>query len=60
MDIERIKKVIVWRACSVSATLLITWLFTGDVKEATGFTVILHSALMSLHWSFEKWWENRP
>ena len=56
---ERIKKVIAWRLMSVSITLIATWLYTGSVKEASFFTLILHATLMTAHYLFEYFWERR-
>ncbi len=52
-----ILKVISWRACSISITLLTTYLWTGNIKEASGFTVCLHALLVTAHWIFEKLWD---
>ena len=56
---ERIKKVILWRLCSFSITLLLTWYYTGSVKEASFFTLLLHATLVVSHYLFEFWWERR-
>lgn len=56
---ERLKKVLLWRLCSVSITLIGTWLYTGSVKEATFFTMMLHLALITAHYLFERWWDGR-
>jgi len=56
---ERIKKVIFWRLISVSITLLSTWLYTGSIKEASFFTLVLHAVLMVAHYLFEHAWERR-
>ena len=56
---DKVKKVIAWRACSISITLLTTWLYTGSVKEATFFTFALHAILMTAHYGFEVLWENK-
>ena len=56
---ERIKKVITWRLVSVSITLLATWLYTGSIKEASFFTLMLHAVLMTSHYLFEYVWERR-
>lgn len=56
-DEERIKKVVLWRLCSVSITLIGTWLYTGSIKEASFFTMMLHVALITAHYLFETWWE---
>lgn len=54
---SKVKKVIGWRACSISVTLLVTWLYTGSVKDATLFTMFLHAILMISHYLFEVWWD---
>lgn len=56
---ERIKKVIAWRLVSVSITLLATWIYTGSIKEASFFTLMLHAVLMTSHYLFEYAWERR-
>jgi uncharacterized membrane protein len=52
-----IKKVVIWRAISVSLTYLLTYLMTGDIKEATGFTLLLHLVLMIANYIYEILWE---
>ena len=47
-------KVISWRLISISITLVVMWLITGDVKSATGFTVFLHFLLTGANYAFEK------
>ena len=49
-------KVILWRIISVSITLIVTWLVTGNLSEATGLTVILHLILIVGHYLFEFAW----
>lgn len=56
---ELIKKIIAWRFCSISITLLATWIYTGSVKEASFFTIVLHATLIITHYLFEKWWDSR-
>ena len=56
---ELIKKVITWRFISISLTLLLTYMYTGSIKEATFSTVILHMTLVVAHYLFERWWERR-
>ena len=56
---ERLKKVITWRLISVLITLFSTWIYTGSVKEASFFTLILHATLMLAHYLFEIYWERR-
>ena len=52
-----LKKVLIWRACSVLLTIIITWAWTGDIKAATGLTAVLHLVLVIAHWIFEESWE---
>ena len=52
-----IKKVVIWRVISVSLTYLLTYLMTGDIKEATGFTLLLHLVLMTTNYIYEIIWE---
>jgi uncharacterized membrane protein len=54
---ERLKKVLAWRACSVSITLISTWVYTGSVKEACFFTMVLHAVLILSHYIFETLWD---
>ena len=56
---HRLAKVLSWRACSISITLLTTYLWTGNIEEATGFTLCLHALLMTAHWIFESVWERK-
>ena len=51
-----LKKVLVWRAISVIITLIITWAWTGDIRAASGLTILLQVALLGAHWAFEDWW----
>ena len=53
----RVGKVITWRLISVLITMLVIWVFTGDIKEATGFTVFLHILLTIANYIFEVCWE---
>ena len=54
---NKIFKVIIWRVCSVTITLLLTWLYTGSVREASAFTLVLHAMLVTAHYMFEVLWE---
>ena len=54
---NRIVKVVSWRVISVSITMLVMWLFTGDIKEATGLTLFLHTLLTIANYLFETAWE---
>lgn len=50
-------KVFAWRVTSVLTTLIFTLLITGDFREATSFTLMLHAILMTAHTIFEIIWE---
>tara|TARA_B100000902_G_C27067537_1_gene792335 strand:+ start:209 stop:406 length:198 start_codon:yes stop_codon:yes gene_type:complete len=54
---ELIKKVVTWRFISISITLMLTYFYTGSIKEATFSTVVLHMTLIAAHYIFERWWE---
>jgi uncharacterized membrane protein len=57
MKTKTLKKVICWRAVSISLTYLVTYMLTGSVKEATGFTLLLHAILLAANYVFEILWE---
>ena len=57
---SRLAKVLSWRVCSIIITLLVTWAYTGDMKNASTFTIILHLINISAHYSFELLWEREP
>ena len=44
-DRNLVKKVVVWRFISIFVTLLVMYIATGDVKSATGITLLLHVLL---------------
>ena len=54
---DKMFKVIVWRVFSIVITLSFLFLLTGDVKTATGVTLILHGILTVAHFVFEAAWE---
>lgn len=56
---ERLKKVVLWRLISFVLTLTMTWYFTGSVKEASFFTVVLHATLLVSYYLFEFWWDRK-
>ena len=53
----RALKVVVWRVFSILITLLFLFLLTGDIKSATGVTLMLHCILTVSHFVFEAAWE---
>lgn len=52
-----LKKVVIWRVISVALTYIVTFLFTGDIKSATSFTIFLHLILMISNYAFEIIWD---
>lgn len=54
---KRIAKVAIWRVLSITVTLLLTFVWTGDIATASFFTLILHTFLLISHWCFETYWE---
>ena len=54
-----LQKVVAWRFISILVTLLVLYLGTGDVKSATGITVVLHAVLVACHYTFEKIWAKK-
>lgn len=56
MEKNILAKVLIWRVCSIILTLITTWLYTGNIKEASGVTMVLHVVLITGHYLFEKIW----
>jgi uncharacterized membrane protein len=54
---NRLFKVICWRVVSIFITLVLMLIFTGDVREASSITFILHAFLTMFHYLFETLWE---
>ena len=54
---SRILKVVSWRLVSISITVFVMWIFTGNAKEATGLTLFLHALLTVANYAFEILWE---
>jgi uncharacterized membrane protein len=50
-------KVITWRLISIILTVGVMVVATGDVKEATAITIVLHALLTIVNYGFEKGWE---
>lgn len=53
----RLKKVILWRLCSISITFISGWIYTGSFKESSLYTLILHPLLIVAHYIFETVWD---
>jgi len=54
---QRIVKVITWRFLSVLLTMIVMWFATGDIREATGMTMVLHAVLLLANYGFEAGWD---
>ena len=54
---DKLLKVVTWRVLSILITLSFLFLLTGDVKTATGVTLVLHCILTVAHFIFEAAWE---
>ena len=54
---QRLVKVITWRLLSVLITMIVMWFATGDVREATGLTLVLHAVLLAANYGFEAGWD---
>ena len=53
----RLCKVISWRVVSVLITMMVMWMFTGSIREATSLTLFLHVLLTIANYIFEYLWE---
>ena len=49
-------KVITWRITSITITMILAYLHTGDLRLASSATLVLHSTLVLFHWLFEVIW----
>jgi len=54
---NRLLKVLLWRFISVTITLLVLFMATGNIGSATGITFLLHALLITCHYVFETYWE---
>ena len=54
---KRLKKVVLWRICSITITLLSGWMYTGSFKDASVYTMVLHPLLILAHYAFESAWD---
>jgi len=54
---QRIVKVITWRLLSVLITMIVMWFATGNIREATGVTLVLHALLTVANYGFEAVWD---
>ena len=56
MKRELILKVLSWRAISISITLTVLYIITGDTQETTWITILLHTLFTMGHYTFELAW----
>ena len=54
---EKLKKVISWRCVSIACSLLITWLYLGEINRSLELTMILMGSLTVIHYIFETIWD---
>jgi uncharacterized membrane protein len=54
---QTILKVVSWRILSITITMVVLFLYTGDIKSASGITLFLHTFLTFFHFIFETVWE---
>ncbi len=55
---HRIVKVVCWRLLSILITMVVMWCATGNIREATGVTLILHALLTIANYGFEVAWDD--
>ena len=59
MNKSILAKVLGWRVCSISITVVMSYLMNGgDLSAATKFTVFLHTVLIMAHYTYETVWES--
>ncbi len=56
---EKLRKVIVWRIISLISSLLITWLYLGEIQRSLELTLILMGTLTIIHYIFESIWDTK-
>ena len=54
---NRLLKVLLWRFISITVTMLVLFMATGNLGSATGITLLLHALLIICHYVFETYWE---
>jgi len=54
---EKLRKVIAWRVVSLVFSLLITWLYLGEIQRSLELTLILMGTLTIIHYIFESIWD---
>jgi len=50
-------KVVTWRLISISVTMALLFVVTGDLKRSSIVTLVLHLFLTFFHFIFEVLWE---
>lgn len=54
---QNLKKVIAWRILSTVVSIVIVYLYLGEIQSAGELTVMMMIVMTILHYFFEKWWE---
>lgn len=50
-------KVILWRILSIFVTMMLVYMFTGDIKQTASVTFMFHIIMTALHYLYEEMWE---
>ena len=54
---QNLKKVIAWRILSTAVSVVIVYLYLGEIQSAGELTIIMMIVMTILHYFFERWWE---
>lgn len=54
---QNLKKVIAWRILSTVVSIVIVYLYLGEIQSAGELTVMMMIVMTILHYFFERWWE---
>jgi len=55
--VQNLKKVIAWRILSTAVSVVIVYLYLGEIQSAGELTIIMMIVMTILHYFFERWWE---
>ena len=51
-------KIIVWQCIALTITTIILQIAMGDITKAITFGLIDHSICMTIHYFYERFWQN--
>jgi len=54
---SNLTKVILWRIISILVTMLLVYMFTGDIKQTASLTLMFHVIMTGLHYMYEELWD---